>query len=191
VHGVPAQLSTDNRLRYHSIRLDPVHYCEREVILAESRKRGAFFDRNADPEDTTQQRLRLLCRTLRDDQNGFSRMVRYLKVPYMTRETCKADLARTIAVLPNLRYVDLPEGFFSDDPSCHALREGLQSRCPQIRKMNYNRGSERAFEFLSRGMIWQNLEVLELSKLDMDFSTIRYVLGSLAYLRALKIRDGT
>jgi hypothetical protein len=107
----------------------------------------------------------------------------------MTRETCKADLARTIAVLPNLRYVDLPEGFYSDEPSSHTLKEELQNRCSQIRKMNYNHGAERSFELLGRGAVWQNLEVIELCRLDMDSSAIRYVLGSLAYLHALKIKD--
>ena len=126
---------------------------------------------------------------MRDDRNGFARIVRYLKIPYMTRETCKADLARTVAVLPNLRYVDLPDGFFSDEQSCHTLKGELQSRCIQIRKMNYKHGAERSFELLARGMVWRNLEVLELSRLEMDPSTIRYVLGSLAYLQALKIKD--
>jgi hypothetical protein len=175
--------------RYHSIRIDPVHYCEREYILADKRKYGSFFDRNAEPEDTAQQRLHLLCRTLRDDHTGLGYTVRYLKLPYMTRETCKPDLARTIAVLPNLKYVDLPEGFYSSEQSCNTLKEELQVRCPQIRKMNYHHGSEQSFELLARRTIWQNLEVLELSKLDVATSTIRYVLGSLPYLRAIKLKD--
>jgi hypothetical protein len=107
----------------------------------------------------------------------------------MTRETCKADLARTIAVLPNLRYVDLPEGFYSGEPSCNTLKEELQVRCIQIRKMSYHNGAEQSFELLARRTIWQNLEVLELSKLDMATSTIRHVLGSLPSLRAIKLKD--
>lgn len=176
-------------IRYYSIRLDSVHYCEREEILAEKRKRGAFFDRNAEPQDPTQQRLELLCRTLRNDHTGLGLIVRYFKIPYMTRETCKTDLARTVAVLPNLRYVDLPEGFFSDETSCHTLKEELQARCPQIRKMTYNSGAEYSFELLARRAIWGNLEVLDLSSLDMATATIRRVLGSLPYLRAIKLKD--
>ncbi len=126
---------------------------------------------------------------MRDDHTGLGLIVNFLKIPYMTRETCKADLARTIAVLPNLRYVDLPEGFYSGEPSCNTLKEELQVRCPQIRKMNYHNGSEQSFEFLARRTIWQNLEVLELSKLDMATSTIRYALGSLPFLRAIKLKD--
>ena len=176
-------------IRYYSIRIDPVHYCEREYILADKRKYGSFFDRNAEPEDTAQQRLHLLCRTLRDDHTGLGYTVRYLKLPYMTRETCKPDLARTIAVLPNLKYVDLPEGFYSGESSCNTLKEELQVRCPQIRKMNYHYGSEQSFELLARRTIWQNLEVLELSKLDMAAATIRHVLGSLPSLHAIKLKD--
>jgi hypothetical protein len=126
---------------------------------------------------------------MRDDHTGLGFIVKFFKIPYMTRETCKADLARTIAVLPNLRYVDLPEGFYSGEPSCYALREELQVRCQDIRKMNYHYGSEQSFELLARRTIWQNLEVLELSKLDMATSTIRYVLASLPSLRAIKLKD--
>jgi hypothetical protein len=126
---------------------------------------------------------------MRDDHTGLGRTVKFFKIPYMTRETCKADIARTIAVLPNLRYVDLPEGFYSGEPSCNALKEELQVRCPEIRKMNYHYGSEQSFELLARRTIWQNLEVLELSKLDMATSTIRYVLGNLPALRAIKLKD--
>lgn len=182
-------ISNESFIRYYSIRIDPVHYCEREYILADKRKLKSFFDRNAEPEDTAQQRLHLLCRTLRDNNTGLGKTVRYLKLPYMTRETCKPDLARTIAVLPNLKYVDLPEGFYSGEPSCNTLKEELQVRCPQIRKMNYQYGSEQSFELLARRTIWQNLEVLELSKLDMATLTIRYVLGSLPSLRVIKLKD--
>lgn len=107
----------------------------------------------------------------------------------MTRETCKADLARTVAVLPNLRYVDLPEGFFTDDPSCHTLKQEVQARCPDIRKMTYNTGAEQSLEMLTSRTVWQNLEVLELNKLNTDPQVLRYVFGSLPNLRALKIMD--
>jgi hypothetical protein len=175
--------------RYHSIRIDAVHYCDLEDILAEKRKRRSFMNRNAEPEDTAQARLKLLCRTLRNDQGGFALKVQYLKTPYMTRETCKPDLARTVAVTPNLRYIDLPEGLFMDDPSCNTLKLEIQARCPDLRKMCYMGGSERSLEMLANGHLWTNLEVLELSKLRMDPTILRSVLGSLPNLRALKVTD--
>ncbi|RQM08592.1 hypothetical protein DH86_00000317, partial [Scytalidium sp. 3C] len=108
---------------YLSIRIDAVHYCEREEILAEKRKRRSFLNRNAEPEDTAQARVRLLCRTLWEDPSGLALIVQFFKTPYMTRETCKPDLARVAAVASNLRYLDLPEGFYSDDPSCNTLKQ--------------------------------------------------------------------
>jgi hypothetical protein len=140
-------------------------------------------------KDVTQQRLELLCRTLRDQNNSFATIVRFLKLPYQIREGRKADLARIVAVLPNLRYVDLPEGFYNDDLTCHPLREELHRRCPQIRKMRYGAGSEQSLEILSRYTFWPHLEVLELSGLNLGFAPIRYVLGGLSNLRALKISD--
>ena len=107
----------------------------------------------------------------------------------MTRETCKPDLARTVAVCPKLRYLDLPDGFFTDDPSCQTLKMEVQGRCPDIRKMAYRAGSERSLELLAGGMQWQNLEVLELSELNMDLSILRHALGSLRQLHAIKVTD--
>lgn len=115
--------------------------------------------------------------------------VRFLKTPYMLRESCQADLARTIAVLPNLRYVDLPEGLFSDDPSFSTLRLEVQARCADLRKMTYLAGAERSIELLARGNVWRNLEVLELIKLNIDPVILRHVLGALGNLRALKITE--
>lgn len=175
--------------RYHSIRIDAVHYCEREDILAEKRKRRSFLRSNAEPEDTAQARLRFLCRTLRDDQQGVALKVQFLKIPYMTRETCKPELARTVAVLPYLRFVDLPEGLYMDDPSCSTLKQEVQVRCQDIRKMSYIGGAERSLELLASGSVWRNLEVLELSRLNMDPTILRQALGALPYLRALKVTE--
>ena len=107
----------------------------------------------------------------------------------MTRETCKPDLASTVAVTPNLRYVDLPEGVFTDDPSCNILKEEVQASCPDLRKMCYMGGAERSLEMLANGRVWTNLEVLELSRLNMDPTILRRVLGSLPHLHALKVTD--
>lgn len=106
----------------------------------------------------------------------------------MTRETCKADLARIVSVLPNLRYVDLPDGFYSADPSSQILRDELQASCLDIRKMTYNTGSEYAFEALAHGQ-WRTLETLELNRMDLDYTVLRFVLGSLPVLHELKLCD--
>ncbi|KAI1214507.1 uncharacterized protein F4807DRAFT_258 [Annulohypoxylon truncatum] len=177
------------KLMYHSIRIDSVHYCEREIDLSERRKRRSRFDRNGLPEDTASARLQLLCRSLREDPTRLGCLVQYFKTPYMLRESSTSTLARTIAVLPNLRYVDLPEGLFSDDPAYHTLKLEVQARCPDLRKMTYIGGSERSLEALSRGNVWPNLEVLELTRINMDPAMLRHVLSMLRHLRALKVSD--
>jgi hypothetical protein len=111
-----------------------------------------------------------------------------LKLPYMTRETAKADLARTVSVLPNLRYVDLPDGAFTGDPACVALMHELQARCCDLRKMSYRSGSEASFEQLARRS-WQALEIIEISGIHVEPSTLRIVLGSLPALRDLTMTD--
>lgn len=108
-------------------------------------------------------------------------------MPYMLRESSQVELAQTIAVLPNLRYVDLPEGMFCDDPNFATLRLEVQARCPNLRKMTYVGGSERSFAMLASGRIWPQLEVLELKSLNIDPMTIRAVLGGLVNLQALKV----
>lgn len=165
-----------------------MHYCEREYELAERRKHKSFFDRNADPTDAPRGRLLLLMRTLRENSVLASRVVS-LRLPYMTREGSKAELARTVAVLPNLRYVDVPEGFYSDDASSTALKQELQVSCPEIRRMKYNRGSERSLMQIPRQRIWQNLEILELCGLQLEIEDLLFVLGSFSSLQDLKLVD--
>jgi hypothetical protein len=107
----------------------------------------------------------------------------------MLREFCHVELAQTIAVLPNLHYVDLPEGMFADEPSYATLRLEVQARCPNIRKMSYVAGSERSFAMLATGQVWSRLQVLEISRLNIDPMTMRGVLGCLMNLRALKVSE--
>ncbi|KAI9882507.1 MAG: zinc-finger protein [Watsoniomyces obsoletus] len=174
-------------LLYSSVRIDAVHYCEREAELAEKRKHR-FFERNADPRDAPRARLALFCQTVRA-RDHLARRVLVLKLAYMTREVCKADLARTVSVLPNLQYVDLPEGFFADDNSCTTLRTELQARCPDIRRMKYTAGGEHMFTYLSTRRTWQSLEVLELAALNAEPAMLVRVLGSLLTLHELKMSD--
>ena len=197
--GSPVSVPTDDNLarerkadsvksRYHSVRIDAVHYCQREYDLAAKRKRHSFFERNGEPKDAPQERLQHFSRTVRERPH-LGVLVQYFKMPYMTRETCKSDLARTVSVLPNLRYVDLPEGFYNGDPSTMTLRQALQHRCPEIRKMKYLAGAEENFTVLGQTRQWQYLEILEISGLRVEPSTLLYVLGSFPTLHELTLAN--
>lgn len=112
-----------------------------------------------------------------------------LRMPYMTREANKAGIARTVSVLPHLRYVDLPTGIFHDDQSCHALKQELMARCPDLRRMSYRHGAEGSFAQLPGAQLWSNLEVLELSGLQIEGSVLRFALASFPHLRSLTLED--
>lgn len=173
---------------YHNVRIDPVHYCEREIDLAAKRKRKSFFERNGEPVDAPKQRVEQFSRTVRDNQS-LAIQVEFLKMPYMTRETCIADLARTVSVLPNLKYVDLPDGIYSDDRSCITLKQELEARCSDLRKMKYTHGAERSFALLCQSRPWQNLEVLELSRLEIEPNTLVLVLASFPALHEVRLEE--
>ncbi|WPH03732.1 Hypothetical protein R9X50_00661500 [Acrodontium crateriforme] len=176
---------------YSSVRIDAVHYCELEEELAEKRRKsGKHFRSKSAPLEAGEipnVRLALLCRTVRERPNLASQVL-ILKLPYMTRETAKGDLARTVSALPNLRYVDLPDGFFTGDPSCLPLRQELQSRCPDIRKMSYMAGSEETFELLAH-RYWTSIQILELDSLAIEPMTLRIVLASLPTLHELTLSN--
>jgi len=106
----------------------------------------------------------------------------------MTRETCKPDLARAVAGCPNLRYVDLPEGFFTGDQSCNLLRQELLTHCPDLRSMKYHSGSEQFLQQLAQRQ-WQAIEVLELQELRVEPATLRIVLASLPVLHELSVKS--
>lgn len=153
-------------------------------MLAEKRRRKS---RHGDPLDIPTIRLQLLAKTVRANQ-WLASNVHILKLPYMTRETSKGDLARVVDALPNLRYVDLPDGFYNGDPSCHTLRSELQARCPDLRKMKFEAGSEKSFETLNQ-RYWQSLEILELSNLRIQPSTLRTIISILPTLHELRLLD--
>jgi len=184
----PIEASTTDCLSsYSSVRIDAVHYCQLEEVLAEKRKRKSFLKSSVESGEVPAIRLSLLCRTVRESPN-LATKVELLKLPYMTRETCKGDLARTVSALPNLQYVDLPDGIATGDPSCQTLLVELQARCPEIRRMSFRSGSEHTFETLHRGY-WQNLQVLEISGLSMEPSSLRIILGSFPVLHELSLSD--
>ncbi|KAF2276491.1 uncharacterized protein EI97DRAFT_450308 [Westerdykella ornata] len=171
-------------LLYKSIRIDAVHYCELEEVYAEQRKRKSRNGEEIDPPTT---RLLQLCRTVRDN-HYLGQRVRFLKLPYMTRESCKADLARTVSVCPNLEYVDLPDGFYNGDSTCHTLRQELQARCPHIRKMKFNEGGEQLLDSILQGA-FQELRVIEISKIQIEPSILRRVLGHLSWLNEVSFSN--
>ena len=105
----------------------------------------------------------------------------------MTRETHKPDLSRAVSILPQLRYVDLPDGFFTGDQSCHTLRQELLFRCPEIRRMRYAAGAEQFFEMLGGRGYWQHMEMVDITGLRIEAATLRRVLACLPNLRELKL----
>lgn len=173
--------------RYHSVRIDAVHYCELEEILGQTRRRRSHRGRGAEPPDVPAIRLNLLANTLKRNYN-LAQQVRWFKVPYMTRETCKADLARCISACPNLLYVDLPDGCFTGENACLALTQELQQNCRHLRKMKYAGGSESHLETLLLGR-WPEITYLQLSGLRIEPTLLRRVLGSLAYLQELECSE--
>ena len=179
---------TEVVLRYHDVRIDAVHYCEREAELIAKRKGKPFNGRIGGFRDPPQERLQLFCRTVREN-NRLAHQVKSLKTPYMTREMCKADLARIVSVLPNLCHVDLPDGFFSDSPSSSTLKRELQTHCPSIRRMKYVAGAEESFASLAQTRHWRLLEDLELCRLGTDTAILLHVLQSLPALCTLELAD--
>lgn len=127
-------------------------------------------------------------RSVRESQ-GLGNMVLSLRMPYMTREANKANIARTISVLPHLRFVDLPTGLYSDEPSCAALKQELMVRCPDIRRMTYRHGAEGSFARLPGSGLWVNLEKLELVGLQIEVGILRNGLASFPQLRDLTLDD--
>lgn len=142
-------LLTSSRSRYHSIRIDAVHYCPLEEILSEERKRKRF-SKNHDPENVPLTRLELFRRTLQEGGGHLRQKVQFIKLTSTMRdgEACEIELAKAVANLYNLKYVDLPQALYRDSPSCAALKEGLK-QCKELRKMGYMRGGERSFAQLA------------------------------------------
>ena len=123
-------------------------------------------------------------------ENGYlGQKVDYLKIPYMIREASVADLARTVSFMPNLRYADLPDSLYKDEPSASFLAQELQTRCPNLRQMRYFHGSEGSFLAQVHSRRWRDLEAIELSHLAVEPNTIINVFNSLTSLREVKMID--
>ena len=193
--------SADEIYRYHSVRIDAVHFCPLEQVLADQRKKKSIEASSIIPT-----RFKLFERTMQH-RRDIARSVLYLKLPFMMREMLIADLSRTVAALKHLRYVDLPEGFYSADNSTIILRSELE-KCQDLRKMRYthnrsakaedgeekdNLSAEQAFEVHAKKPpkqpLWRALEVLELDELKVDLAVLRYVLKTFLALRELTCRN--
>ena len=142
--------------------------------------------RNGEQRDPPHERLVLFSQTVRASELLAYR-VQSLKIAYMTRESSKADIARAVCALPNLRYVDLPEGVYSDSPATITLKQELQIRCPNIRKMKYMNGAEDSFTLLAQLRHWPYMESLELHSLSVDPSSLLHVLSSLPELNEVDL----
>ena len=128
--------------------------------------------------------MHLFYRTVKDN-DILAASVESLKTPFVTREVCAPDLARAISVLPNLRYVDLPEDIFSETSTSTTLRLELETRCPDLRWMKYAAGAEASFAALAQAKHWRNLEIVELHRLTVDASLVGEVLSSLPNIQEL------
>ena len=107
----------------------------------------------------------------------------------MARQGAAADLARIVSTLPNLLYVDLPDGVYEDRQSCMTLKNELYMRCPEIQRMTYKTGAEGSFSMLAVSKRWSNLKVLDLEGLSVDPSQVVSAIASLLALQDLKIDD--
>ncbi|KAF2754836.1 hypothetical protein EJ05DRAFT_443041 [Pseudovirgaria hyperparasitica] len=174
-------------LLYYNIRIDAVHFCELEAYFQEQRERKSRRSRHAEAPDPPTLRLQLLQRTLKESEFLWQ-SVTFLKTPYMTRETCQAELARCVSVVPNLQYIDLPDGCYSGDSLSSTLTNELMSRCRHIRQMKYRAGAERNFEQLERGH-WPELQILDISGIHVEPAVFRQVVGSLRYLKELLVTE--
>ena len=172
---------------YHSIRIDAVHYCGRDEELEVQRRRPSFAGRNGNTKDPPHERLQLLSRTVRNNPDKSNR-VRFLKIPYMLREGSVSDLARIVSVLKDLRYVDLPDEVYSDNPAVCTLKQEVE-QCADLRQMKYTGGAEGWFHKLAEWGQWRYLERLELLHLSVEPTTVLEVINSLASLRAIRLVD--
>ncbi|KAI9712582.1 MAG: hypothetical protein M1828_001683 [Chrysothrix sp. TS-e1954] len=170
-------------LLYHTIRIDPVHYCPYGLVLSDQRKR-----RHINPAQVPIRRLERLESTLRSSAKLASR-IQLVKLSFTTRETAGAVLTRLVSLLANVRYVDLPEGFYKADQATAVLRHEMQARCPNVRKMTYMTGAEHMFEKHAHDAVWSNLEVMEIRGLNISASAFRTVMGAFSALRELIISN--
>ena len=172
--------------RYANVRIDAVHFCGEFELGGASRKKSRSAGRRArDEGDPARQRLILFSRTVRE-QSRLAQRVITLRIPFTTRETCKADLARAVSNLHQLRYVDLPEAVFSS-PSSNVLKIELQAACPELCSLKFTSGSDATFEMLGQGRLFPRLENITLCDLGVDANVLVLILVGLPALSTLHV----
>lgn len=171
---------------YQNVRLEQVHYCGLEEELWERRNRRSFFSNaDSDSNEPVKTRMRLLYRTIQENE-GIAFTILYIKAPYWVREGCKQELTLLVSLVPNLRYVDLPQAVFIADSSCPLLAT-LKSRSSQLRLMGWESGSEQVFIHAGSEQPWKMLEVVSLSNMKIDDTQLQSVLVTLPHLRSVKL----
>ncbi|KAF8460631.1 hypothetical protein BDZ91DRAFT_619968, partial [Kalaharituber pfeilii] len=175
---------------YQNVRLEQVHYCELEEELWRRRNRRSFFSNgNTDSNEPVKTRMRLLYRTAQENEE-IANMILYVKAPFWVREGCKQELTLLVSLLPNLRYVDLPQAVYVADHSCPLLST-LKSRSSQLRLMGWKGGSETSFMHAAADQPWKMLEIISLSSMKIDDTQLQTVLCTLPHLQSIKLEDMT
>ncbi|EWC47388.1 hypothetical protein DRE_00356 [Drechslerella stenobrocha 248] len=177
-------------LLYKNIQLERVHYCGREEQLDELRKRRSrVIYTDPDTIDTAAERMDLLVRTFHMNEDLANHAL-FIRLQYMTRESCKNVLTQLVNIpLSNLRWMDLPDGFYKDDPSCQALKAIMYQKCADLRRMRWTEGSEAGFLNLTHDKPWVNLEFVELWKLNVEEDQIAATLASLPKVHSIGIQE--
>ena len=173
---------------YQNVRLEQVHYCGLEEELWERRNRRSFFSNaDSDSNEPVKTRMRLLYRTIQENED-IAYLILYIKAPYWVREGCKQELALLVSLVPNVRYVDLPQVVFTADGSCPLLAT-MRSRSSQLRLMRWESGSEHVFIHTGPEQPWKMLEVVSLSNMKIDDTQLQSVLVTLSHLRSVKLLE--
>lgn len=177
-------------LLYRNIQLERVHYCGREEQLDEIRKRRSkVIHTDPDSIDTAKERIDLLVRTFRYNED-LATYTLFIRLQYMTRESCKTALSALVSIpLSNLRWMDLPDGFYKDESSCSTLKAIMHQKCPDLRRMRWNEGSEDSFLLIPSQRPWPQLEFVEFWNLNIDEEQIGKVIASLPKVNAVGLQQ--
>ena len=163
-----------------------MHYCGLEEELWERRNRRSFFSNaDSDSNEPVKTRMKLLYRTIQENE-GIAYTILYIKAPYWVREGCKQELTLLVSLVPNVRYIDLPQAAFTADSSCPLLAT-MKSRSSQLRLMRWESGAEQVFIHTGSEQPWKMLEVVSLSNMKIDDTQLQSVLVTLPHLRSVSL----
>ncbi|KAF8430165.1 hypothetical protein EV426DRAFT_7163 [Tirmania nivea] len=175
-------------LLYRNIRLEQVHYCELEEELWRRRNRRSFFSNGStDSNEQVKVRIKFLYRTIQENEQ-IANTVLYLKAPFWVREGCKQELTLLVSLIPNVRYIDLPQSVYTGDNSSPLLAT-MRSRSSQLRLMGWRAGGEHSLMHIASEQPWKMLEVISLSNLKLDDTQIQSVMASLPQLKSVTLEE--